>query len=76
MLFDARHSPEMPFFLGFGTTKDSTDGINVAVKALDSSCKYAAKPMDENDSLHLVRAWRCSGSCVRERWRERNVHSQ
>jgi hypothetical protein len=30
MLFAYQYSPKMPFFLGFGTTKDLTAGTNVA----------------------------------------------
>jgi hypothetical protein len=30
MLFALQHSPKMPFFLGFGTTKELTAGIIVA----------------------------------------------
>jgi hypothetical protein len=57
MLFALQHSPKMPFFLGFGTTKDLTAGINVAAWASIHRANTQLNPWNETTrSIYRVRS--------------------
>jgi hypothetical protein len=74
MLFALQHSPKMPFFLGFGTTKDLTTGINVAASASIHRANTQLNLWNETTrSIYRVRSigarslrnWLCSRATFR-----------